>query len=123
MAAFDYTKLRDNTAAPLIQRFGNPLAVDSIVNGSFDPATGSLSQSTSQTISDGVVLDISNSNDGFSMVEAGDRKLLMDATPFSSEPKVNDVVTYFDGKVYVIKEVLPLNPAGVAVIYTCRVGK
>ena len=122
MAAFDYTKIRDK-AASIIERFGGPLAVDSVENGSFDPATGALSSSTTQTISDGVVLDITNSNNPFSVVEAGDRKLLIDATPFSSEPKVNDLVTYYDGTLYVIREVLPLNPAGTDVIYTCRVGK
>ena len=122
MVAFDYAKLRKNVSAPLIERFGAPLAVDSVQNGSSDPATGALTQTTVQTITDGLVLDITNKNE-FSVVEAGDRKLLIDATPFASEPKVNDIVTYYDGKIYKIKEVMPLSPSGLDIIYTCRVGK
>ncbi len=119
---FNYSNTQ-KTAARLIERFGGSVDIISVVNDTIDPVTGAVTQTSTTNTTDGVVLEILNNNNQFTVVEAGDRKLLLDSTNLSEPPNTNDIAEYYDGTTYMIKEVIPLNPAGTDVMYTCRIGR
>ncbi len=119
---FNYSTTQ-KTAARLIERFGGSVDIISVVNDTIDPVTGAVTQTSTTNTTDGVVLEILNNNNQFTVVEAGDRKLLLDSTNLSEPPNTNDIAEYYDGTTYMIKEVIPLNPAGTDVMYTCRIGR
>ena len=123
MAAFDYAGLRDNTALPLLTRFGQAVTLINRTGGTYDPATLANTETTATFTGLGALFSFSDKDRTFTLIESNDRKLILDATNFTSEPELGDEVQMADGQVLVIKELMAINPAGTPVVWICRVGK
>lgn len=120
---FDYAGLRDNTALPLITKFGQTITISRIQAEDYDPVTGSVDSNNTNFDVKGVLVDFMDSPRPFSMVEENDRKMIVESKTLTSRPEIGDLITLASGVQHKIKEVVPISPAGTDVIYICRVGK
>lgn len=121
--AFDYVDAR-NTADELIAEFGQAGAIRKTTAGSggdpWNPAshTGGSVGDTPCTL---VVLDYDASERNGSLIEQGDRRVLIAAGGLAVVPVAGDEVV-IAGAAHPIKELSPLNPGGTVVMYEARVG-
>lgn len=116
---FDYAKSAA-TALKLLTKFGASGTLTKRTEGSYDPATGSNTiTETSYTVKS-VLLNykFSEMNDTDSLIQAKDRKIIMQATTVT--PDTSDAFT-FNGTAYRIINVKTLNPAGTSVIHELQV--
>lgn len=108
------------TATELLTEFGLPLTLTRQSAGSYDPATGSATITTSTQPAVGLVMSWNSGVIDGSMIKAGDKQLLLSATGITA-PVLGDTVT-FDGVVHTLVDPLkPLSPAGVVVLYECNI--
>lgn len=106
-----------NTAANLLEKFGQSVNLVKTVPGTFDPTTGTSSGDTTTTNSVSAVFVGINAKwkDKFA-IEQGDSVALVAAD--GAEPEQNDVL---DG--WTILAIETVNPASTAVLYKCHVRK
>lgn len=123
MATFGYASLRDNTALPLLTRFGQAVTITNRSTGSYDPDTLTNTKTTESVTAIGALVNFEDKPRGFSNVEQNDRKLILDAKNMENAPRIGDEVSTEDGQVLKVKEVMPISPGGVPVIWIARVGK
>lgn len=79
------------TASKLVKRFGGDVTFRVITVGAYDPATGTASETTSDTTIKGVLEDV-NAREINDLVQAGDRRLTVAAADLSAAPKISDKV-------------------------------
>ncbi len=117
--AFDFTKPQA-TANRLLTRFGQAVTLTKTVQGSYDPTTGLITNTTTTQTGTGAVMEYNNRNVDGTLIKQGDRQLLL--SPFLASggslvaPAVGDTVT-IGGTVYTVTQVKQVNPAGTCVMY------
>ena len=121
MAAFDYADATA-TATELLTDFGTACTVTRVVEGTYNPATGTFTGgSTTNQSGIGVLLEYTPQEAGVlqqagTLVQASDRKLLLSVSGINNAPEPNDTVT-FNGVVYTVIQAKSLAPAGYVVMY------
>lgn len=102
-------------AAATLAEDGQVVTLRRVTPGTYDPATGAVSNTTSDVSRYGVVFDYSDglSNMAGTIIQQGDKRLLMEA---GTIPDMNDVVLV-GGVQYGIAGIKEVNPAGTVVLY------
>lgn len=112
------------TALKLLQNFGQAVTLRKQTAGAYDPATGSATVTTADHAGTGVLLDYKLVNSGQmlenSMVQAGDKKLLL-APDIAATPEPDDLV--IAQGTWRIVNVKAVNPAGTVVLYELQLRK
>lgn len=111
-----------DTATRLLTAKGQTVTLTSRAAGSYNPATGAASVTTSTQAAKAVLLPKSGlRNQGNAEVPAGDVQCLLSAMTTAgavlTAPQVNDTVTDVNSRVLTVIEVAPLAPDGTAVMY------
>lgn len=113
--AFDYTKSAA-TALRLITKFGQDVTLRNYTIGTYDPATGTNTVSTSDTTVKAAILDFmkGQTEQSGNLVQVGDKRCLMQA---GTVPSLEDhvIVSFKDYSILSIGEV---NPAGTPCLYS-----
>jgi hypothetical protein len=117
------------TADKLLKGKGQTVTLTTQSSGTYDPATGSATVTTSTQYAYGAVFEYNTLQGGRyngeeTLIKEGDKQLLLsayktDGTALTA-PVVNDTVT-ISGVVYTITRIKPLAPAGTTVIYDCNI--
>lgn len=125
----DYTLDRAD-AADMLAEFGQAVTLTRITPGTYDPATGTSTPTTSTQAGKGVILPLGTMMrrammaNGDNIIE-GDQELFLSALTATNGvltvPHVNDTVTDSAGAVWTITAIDPLSPAGVAILFDCIV--
>ncbi|MFM9829733.1 MAG: hypothetical protein ACKVOB_13490 [Sphingomonas sp.] len=104
---------------------GQTVTLTRNTSGTYDPATGAASITTTTQIGKGVILPLAAFAKAQGNVVEGDQQLLLGALDTAGSvltaPVVDDSVTLADGSVVTITAIDPLEPAGLSIIYDCRV--
>lgn len=112
------------TAADLITAFGQPVTLTRSTPGSYDAATGTVTNSTTTQSGLGVEEAYSARSIDGALILSGDKKLMLSVETAAgaaiTAPQVEDTVTFPDTSVWTIKAVEPLSPGGTALIYTLQ---
>ena len=116
-----YTRLQ-NTAQKLLKGKGQSLTITRITAGTYNPATGAMTGTTTSTqTAYGAVFDYGTKQIDGTLIKAGDKQLLLsafktDGTALTA-PVLGDTVS-IGGVVYTLVEPLKtVGPAGITVIY------
>ena len=120
MTAFDYARLRDNTALPLLTRFGQDCTLTTRTSGAYDPATLTNTKTETTITGIGALFDFTDADKSFTLIEQNDRKAILDATNFTTKPRIGDQLD-IGGESLVVREVHPVSPGNVPVIWILRV--
>lgn len=121
MATF-YEEMAD-TALELIKEFGQPLIIRDAQDGSYDPVTGNeVPGSTVDQQAQGMLLDYSTQDAGAmnaagTLVQRGDKKILVAAAGLSSPPDLTSLLITADGQVWTAVNVRSTNPAGTPLVH------
>lgn len=120
MAALD-AKARA-TALKLINKFGKPVTLTVVTEGTYDPSTGDISGgSTSVAVPKAIIEDFNGTEFISGQIEVGDRKVTIPASGFA-EPRPNDTFT-IGSDVYKIVSVETVWSGEQAAIYISQVRK
>ena len=79
------------TASKLMAKFGGSATIRRVVPSTYNPATGSISETTTDTAVRGVLQDI-NLNEVNDLIQATDKRLLIAAADLTSPPTPTDRV-------------------------------
>jgi len=123
-----YTEYRDNLADNLLRQFGVSVvvrraAVGQVVNSMTGVITTAGTDENHTTI--GIFKDVKKSQWAGIQVTSDMRQMVLSATDFAEDgfvPVVGDLVVYA-GEIFVIKDLKPVAPAGVVVVYKVLVGR
>lgn len=103
--------------ASLLEDLGSDLTLERPGTPTYDPATGTVASASDATLTIlGVFINYLDSEVDGTVVQQGDRRLLVAATGSDGAPEIGDVVA--DHK---IVDVRTLAPAGTAIAWTCQV--
>lgn len=105
-------------AHDLIKEFGQTMTLKRLTPGAYDPATGTVSNTTTTETATGVDIEYTSREIDGTIILRGDKKLIFSKTGIGT-PKVDDTVT-IGTVVYTLKNVQALSPGGTVVIYTCQ---
>ena len=113
-------------AADMIEEYGQSVTLTRRASGTYDPATGGSTITTSTQAGKGVTLPLSpmRKSAGTNIPEGAQQLLLSALTAAGgvlTVPHVDDTVTLASGEVMSLIAIEPLTPAGVAIIYDCIV--
>ena len=101
----------------LLEKRGSDLSFTRQVGGSYNAQTGTVTGGTPTTIPfRGVFINYDDRNIDGTLVQTGDRRLLVSATSIGSPPAQGDVVSG-----HRVVNVRAIAPKGVAIAYTCQV--
>jgi hypothetical protein len=118
--SFDYAGMAAD-ASSLIAEFGQDITLTHVVQGTYDPATGGVVNTTTNQTAKAVELEYSNYETGGTLIIAGDKRLLVSVSGITA-PMIDDNCTV-GGVVYTIKNVKPLSPAGIVLYYDIQLRK
>ncbi len=120
---YDYTEDAE-TAAELLEEFGQPITLTSKTSGAYSVSTGTAAVTTSTQPVSAVVLDYGSHDIDGTLIKAGDKRLLMAPQTTAgydlTAPAVDDTVTV-GSTVYTIKGIKTLSPAGTVVLFDCNI--
>ena len=105
------------TALKLLTKYGRSVTVTSVTPGTYDPAAGSITNTTATSTAKGLVTEHKATDIDGTLIKAGDKKLLLDSSAVIS---IDDSVTV-GSDVYSVVGVSELNPAGTRVMWTCNI--
>lgn len=113
------------TADKLLKSKGQALVITRTVQGSYNPDSGAVINTTSTQEGFGAVFDYGTRSIDGTLIRAGDKQLLLSALDASgvalTAPCLGDTVT-IGGVVYVLVEPLKtISPAGTVVMYECNI--
>lgn len=117
MTSFNYTKSAA-TAQRLLTKFGKSLTLtlpDTVEDG--PPGVGGTTVPGRSIAGQGVKLNYQNSEIDGTLIQAGDAKIILEAT---SEPPENGMLITIDGSEWRVMDWSPLAPADTVVIYTIQ---
>lgn len=121
------TAAQRSSADRMIAAKGQAVTLTASTSGTYDPATGTATITTTTQTGKGVILPLAGYGkvDGVNII-AGDETLLLSTLNSAggalTEPGVNDMLTLADGTTkYTFVEVNALSPAGLDIIYDCVV--
>lgn len=124
VSTFNYTNLK-NTATNLIAKFGQVATFRKVTVGTYNTATGKVTNTTSDTSVKIVLLDYNMAlkNKPDSLVKDNDRKVLMAASSIAVNPSTNDLII-IGSDTYTITSIPEiLNPGGTVLMYEFHVRK
>lgn len=126
MVAFDYASIRDDTAAPLIERFGQDATLRQQAP-TYDPTTGVQTNVNTDTPVKILTLPMSRAKDQFrdEMVEMFDQFVILSAKETNTagvEPGTDDLIL-IGSTVSRIVGITPVAPSGIAVIYKIGIAR
>ena len=78
-------------ASKLMSKFGGTATIRRVVTGAYNPTTGTVSETTTDTVVRGVLEDV-NLREVNDLIQAGDKRLLIAAADISSAPTTADEV-------------------------------
>jgi hypothetical protein len=78
-------------ASKLMARFGGVATIRRVATGSYDPATGTIAETNTDTTVRGVLEDV-NIREVNELVQAGDKRLIVAAADLASAPTTVDKV-------------------------------
>jgi hypothetical protein len=78
-------------ASKLMARFGGVATIRRVATGSYDPATGTIAETNTDTTVRGVLEDV-NIREVNELVQAGDKRLIIAAADLSTAPTTVDKV-------------------------------
>lgn len=111
-------------ALRLINKRGQKIVYSRIVQGAYDPATGSATATQTDTIFKALVSDFNRVTDGLAflpgLVLEGDKRVTIPAAALVNPPLPGDR-TAFDGFVYSVQSVKQVSTGESAVLYDLRV--
>jgi hypothetical protein len=111
-----------NTADTLLDKFGKSITLTSIVEGTYDPATGDMSANTITNTTHTAIIKDYNGIDFISgVVQAGDRKVMIAALG-APTPQPADKVTV-DSEVYQVVAVRHIWSGELPALYEMQVRK
>lgn len=107
----------------LVQRHGSTLTLHKVAEGTYDPATGSLSggSDTEYEIT-GYMYDAILGQDTEDNISRGTKKVVIPALGLTVEPDDGDYISGLGDKVY-ISRVTTHYSSGLAILYTCEVSE
>jgi hypothetical protein len=108
----DYTATAA-TALRLLTKFGRDLTVRNYTTGSYNPTIGQNVQTYTDTTVKGAVFSFGQGDTSPELIQSGDKKAIIDST---TTPKLEDHLLV-GSKVYVIKSIRELNPAGTSIMF------
>src|SRR3990167_10919621 len=102
---------------------GEDIILRQVVVGAYDPATGTSTTTTTDTIRKGYVMDYNlvvygNDMINNTLVQAGDKRLYLDANGVA--PSLNDQVIV-GGVTWQIRNIKDINPAGTCILFDCTI--
>jgi hypothetical protein len=114
------------TANRLLKGKGQVITITRQSAGTYDPATGTSTVTTSTQTGWGAIFEYDTKQAGIfnvpgSLIQVGDKQLLL--SPLNSSgsaltaPAINDTVTDAAGKAYTVTQVKSMAPAGTVVLY------
>lgn len=115
--SYNYTPLKQS-ADRLIQRFGQKYTFTRTTKGSYDPATGTTTDSTATYQKSGILFDYFDGDSAGETVLAGDRRLLAEAHSY----EVGDSVV-IDSQTYRVISISPNQPAGTMMLANLQIRK
>lgn len=101
------------TAARLLAKYGQAVTLRQVVQGAYDPATGTTSQTVTDVQRNGAVFDYGTGTVDGTLIQQGDKQLYM-------EPGVVPSMQHrviVGGVEYGIVTIKEINPAGVPILY------
>lgn len=115
-----YSDLAAESLAMLTD-FGRDVTWQSFTAGTYDPATGGATPSSTSATRKGAVFDFGAGQTMMrgSLIQAGDKRLFLDAT---APVSVQDQCT-IAGDVYAVVSVGEVNPAGTPVLYDIHLSR
>lgn len=115
--SFNYTALQ-SSAGVLIQRFGRQLTFTRTTKGSYDPNTGTTSDSSATYDKYACVFDYTDAERADTRIESGDRRLLAESYAY----QINDTVS-IDSETYRIISISNVQPSSTIVACNLQVRK
>lgn len=119
-----YSRMQ-KTSNKLLLGKGQTVTLTHVVPGTYDPATGGVTNTTTTQAGTGAVMEWDARQVDGTLIKIGDKQLLLSplntAGAALTAPVLGDTVTDAAGVVYTL--VAPLNtlsPSGTAVLYTCN---
>lgn len=107
---------------PLFESAGRTLTHRVVTVGSYDTATGQVTNTTSDDSFTGIFTNYSDKSLGTMRLEIGERFCLMDASTVGTRPKVADFIV--DGSdVYSITDCQVVQWGSEVIAYLCRIRK
>ena len=122
MSASFYNGMK-GVALGLLKQFGQSMTLQRVTPGTYDPATGSKTDTTEDITVTGAIFDIEDARVNGSTVLRGDKVATISAKGLDSDPKANADLLYVGGERHQIVSVKPLAPGGVPVTYDLQVRK
>lgn len=114
-----YTDLRA-TAAALLTDKGQSMTLTKRTSGTYDPATGAATVTEATYSVTGAVFDFPAAVIDGTLIQQGDKKVLISVLGLSVEPDADDSLT-IGGTAHQIVQVKKLSPAGTTVLWTLQV--
>lgn len=110
------------TANKLLKGKGQAVTITHTTQGSYDPATGAITNTSSTQSGYGATFEYSTQAVDGTLIVAGDKKLLLSALNAAgtilTAPSIGDTLS-IGGTITSVK---PLSPAGTTVLYECNLG-
>jgi hypothetical protein len=103
------------TASKLMAKFGGTATIRRVTTGTYNPATGTVSESTSDTAVRGVLQDV-NLREVNDLIRATDKRLLIAAADLSAPPTTADEVI-ITGSTYQVIRVDTIEQDNTAITY------
>ena len=115
------------TSNRLLKGKGQPVTLTHTVPGTYDPATGGITNTTTTQTAYGAIFDYGTKQIDGTLIKAGDKQLLLSAFKTDgaalTAPVLGDTVS-IGGVVYTLVEPLKeVNPAGTVVMYEVNMRK
>lgn len=108
------TSLR-KTASKLMGKFGGVATIRTVTTGVYNPTTGTVSQTTSDTAARGVLEDV-NLREVNDLIQATDKRLLIAAADVTAAPTTADEVL-ISGTTYQVIRVTTIEQDNTAITY------
>lgn len=121
---FNYSKSLA-TAQKLLSSFGQDVTVKRIITGTYDTATGSVSNTETTYTAKAVLLDYKRLDAGnglAGLIQINDKKLLVSPVGLTVAPDANDLVT-INSEVWNVVNVKAIKPASIVVLYELQIRK
>lgn len=115
--SFNYTSLQ-NSASDLLEKFGRLLTFTRVTDGTFNPETGSKTQTEETYQKYACVFDYTAQEIALDNIEVGDRRLLAEGHTY----EVGDTVV-LDSQSYRVVAVSNVQPAGTIIACNLQVRK
>lgn len=109
------------TADRLLIDKGQPCTLGAVTAGTYDPATGTSTPTTTNYAVTAAVFDYPAAVIDGSRIVRGDKKVLMSAYGLTATPKPDDTFTDAASVVYTVVEAKATAPGGTVVLWTLQV--